>query len=525
MKIHNVVQGSPEWLALRAPCLCASDAPVMMGASDLLSRSELVRMKATGAEREFSEWAKKNLLERGHAVEVFGRQFVEEMLGEELYPITVTDDEVRLLASSDGVVMDGTTGFEAKLWNEELAAMVRAKELSPKYYWQLEQQLHINEGMERVIFVVTDGTLEKTLWMEYRPVAGRVKQLLGGWKQFEEDVAAYKPVEVLPPVTATPKKDLPAVFVQIQGSLAVASNLDRFETMLREYIADIDLEPSDDQGFADAEAAIKTLQRAQEALEAAENGALAQIASVDDVRKTVAMLVKVARDSRLSLEKRVDKRKEQIRLQIIGEFAGEFAGHIAKLNERLGKPLMPAVTANFVAVMKGKKTVVGLRDAASTELARVKIEANEIADLITVNLRTITEKGAGFEELFADVAQLCTKDRELVAMTVEKRVNEHKAKEQKRREEEEAKKRADDQRAQAPAPAAAPASVSNAAPAGVALVAPTVAPAAKKTRPTDDEIIAALALHYRVHESTVIAWLLELDLKAASARMTSEFAA
>ena len=42
-----------------------------------------------------------------------------------------------------------------------------------------------------------------------------------------------------------------------------------------------------------------------------------------------------------------------------------------------------------------------------------------------------------------------------------------------------------------------------------------------KLRPTDDEIIDAISLHYRVHESTVIGWLLAMDLEAASARMVA----
>lgn len=46
----------------------------------------------------------------------------------------------------------------------------------------------------------------------------------------------------------------------------------------------------------------------------------------------------------------------------------------------------------------------------------------------------------------------------------------------------------------------------------------------KPTRPTDDEIIDALSLHFRVHESKVIEWLLSMDLQAASARMAGEFA-
>jgi hypothetical protein len=77
-------------------------------------------------------------------------------------------------------------------------------------------------------------------------------------------------------------------------------------------------------------------------------------------------------------------------------------------------------------------------------------------------------------------------------------------------------------RAASPAPVAAPVAAPTPAPAPVAIAAP--AAPAKPTRPTDDAIIGALALHYRVHESKVIEWLMAMDLQAASARLANEFA-
>ena len=47
---------------------------------------------------------------------------------------------------------------------------------------------------------------------------------------------------------------------------------------------------------------------------------------------------------------------------------------------------------------------------------------------------------------------------------------------------------------------------------------PITTPAAQ-SRPTDDQIIEVLALHFRAHESKVIEWLLDMDLDAASNRM------
>ncbi len=52
-----------------------------------------------------------------------------------------------------------------------------------------------------------------------------------------------------------------------------------------------------------------------------------------------------------------------------------------------------------------------------------------------------------------------------------------------------------------------------------ALEAPAaVKGAPKASRPTDDEIIEVLALHFRVHELKVIEWLLNMNLEAASKR-------
>ncbi|MDA8260221.1 MAG: hypothetical protein M0Z99_32085 [Betaproteobacteria bacterium] len=51
------------------------------------------------------------------------------------------------------------------------------------------------------------------------------------------------------------------------------------------------------------------------------------------------------------------------------------------------------------------------------------------------------------------------------------------------------------------------------------------APAAAQKRPTDDAIIDAICLAFRVHESKAIEWLLDMDLDAASERLARQFAA
>ncbi|CAN7472875.1 hypothetical protein LJR130_003826 [Variovorax sp. LjRoot130] len=69
--------------------------------------------------------------------------------------------------------------------------------------------------------------------------------------------------------------------------------------------------------------------------------------------------------------------------------------------------------------------------------------------------------------------------------------------------------------APAPAPAIAPRSFG-----GYTPLRPSAAPR-REFRPTDDQLIEVLSLHYRVHESKVIEWLLTLDLIAAGNRLVA----
>ena len=125
MITHSVIQGTPEWRALRADYDTASEAQAMMGASPYMTRDELLQQKFTGIVPEVNEHHQA-LFDRGHAAEAAAREILEAVLGEELYPVTgsIEVDGLSLLASMDGMNLNGNILFEHKLWNEKLAALV-----------------------------------------------------------------------------------------------------------------------------------------------------------------------------------------------------------------------------------------------------------------------------------------------------------------------------------------------------------------------------------------------------------------
>lgn len=430
MQVHNVQQGTPEWHALRSSYFTASEAPAMMGASKYQTRNDLLAMKKTGIVEEVTP-QQQAIFDRGHATEELARPLVEEMLGEELYPIVGTSGN--LLASMDGATMLGDTLFEHKLWNQKVVAMIRAGELDPHYYWQLEQQLLVS-GAERVIFVCSDGTKTNFEHLEYRPVAGRREQLVAGWAQFEEDLGSFEVKEAKVEVIGAAPDQLPALRIEVTG-MVTASNLDAFKSHALQVFSGINTDLKTDQDFADAEKTVKWCGDVEDRLKAAKEHALSQTESIDALFKAIDDIAAEARRKRLELDKLVKSRKDTIRADIVMDSAKALQDHIDQINGTLGgKIRMPRVAADFAGAVKGKRTIDSLNEAAGTELARAKIEASRIGDLIRTNLVSLNELAANHKFLFHDAQDLVLKDNDALVALVKVRINEHEQEEQKRRD-------------------------------------------------------------------------------------------
>jgi predicted phage-related endonuclease len=422
MKIHNVAQRSPEWHALRANYHTASEAPAMMGASKQLKRTELLHAKKTGLDRDISWWVQKYLFDKGHEAEASARPILEARLDEDLFPLVGTEGD--LLASLDGCTMLGEILFEHKMWNEQLAADVRAGELDAHYYWQLEQQLLVADA-EKVIFVCSDGTEENFVSMEYFPVRGRAAKLVAGWKQFEADLAAYEPGETAAEAVGKTPDALPALRIEVTG-MVTASNLEQFKAHSLAVFAAINTDLQTDQHFADAEKTVKWCSEVEDRLAAAKQHALSQTESIDALFRAIDEISSEARAKRLELDKLVKARKVAIREDIVMTAAKSLQTHVDQINNTLGgKARMPKIVADFAGAIKGKKTIASLRDAADSELARAKIEASQTGDRMRTNLNSFAELAADYVFLFNDLQQLVLKENEDLVPLIKVRISEH----------------------------------------------------------------------------------------------------
>lgn len=427
MVIHNLIQGSQAWHQFRLTHFGASEAAAMLGLSTKVTRTELLKAKKTGIAREFSDFVQEKILDHGHAVEALARPIIERIIGEDLYPITGSNEDIggKQSASCDGLTIARKRAMEHKQWNEALAAAVRAKELPEEHMPQCQQVCKIT-GADEVIFVVSDGTEER---MEYMVVPADPEwfaRLDAGWAQFEQDLVDFVPVAVeVKPVGRAPET-LPALLIEISGQVQ-ASNLTEFHGHAMAVFAGINKDLQTDEDFANAEQTVKWCEGVEEKLAGAKQHALAQTASIDALFRTMDDISAECRRVRLDLDKLVKARKEAIKGEIVADGVTKLKAHIDGLNTRLGKSYMPVIPADFGGVIKGKRSVSSIRDAVGTELSRTKIAANEAADRIQANLTTLRELASEYTFLFSDASQLVQKANDDLTALVKSRIADHKA--------------------------------------------------------------------------------------------------
>lgn len=428
MKTVDLIQGTDLWKEHRAKHFNASDAAAMMGMSKYKTRAQLLKEMATGIVDEIDD-ATQDRFDAGHRFEALARPLAEEMIGDSLSPVTGTNGKYS--ASFDGITFDESVIWEHKTLNAKLIACKNADDLHVQYLMQMEHQLMVS-GAQKCLFMASrfdeDANLDDEVHFWYSGSPELRKQIIAGWEQFEKDLTNYQHTEVVPEVIATPVMELPALSIQVNGSISLISNLEKFGARLNEFVVKINKEPSDDQGFADAESAIKTLQAAQDALESAENNALAQTSDIDDMRKMVKLYADTARTTRLMLEKMVKVRKESIRIEIVTNARNEFGEHCFLLMNKIKPIILNIDTPDFANSIKGKKTIASLCEAAATALRNGKIEADMMADDILAKLDWFNESSSGYGFLFSDLQSIISRNSmEAFQAIVQRRIDDHKS--------------------------------------------------------------------------------------------------
>lgn len=499
MKTVELIQGTPEWHAHRAQHLNASDAPAMLGASTNHSRTDLIRELAAGVPREFSDFVQERVIDPGHEFEAQARAIAEQLVGEDLYPVTGVAGKYS--ASFDGLTLLEDIAWEHKRLNQTLRDAMfdgcTGTDLPLMYQIQMEHQAMVSQ-CERVFFMASEWRQtsggwelveERHCW--YVPNPELRAKIVAGWAQFEADVAAYEPAAVAAPVASGRAPDqLPALRIEVTG-MVTASNLAEWKEQAIAVFQGISTELVSDQDFADAETTVKWCGNIEEQLKAAKQHALSQTESIDLLFRTIDDIAAEARAKRLDLEKLVKRRKDERRTEIGNAARRAVQQHVLAINETLGEHAIPMPTtlvADIAEAMKGKRSFSSMQEAVDAVAANAKIDASQYAERIRANV-AILAGHAEHATLFADRVQLCaTKAPEDLRNLVAARIAEHQQAEQARLDAEREKIREQEQANAQEAAAAAQAAqvqqvlVAEAAPAQTKAATTATAPSPSATQ-------------------------------------------
>lgn len=430
MQRHKLIQGSPEWHEFRLTHFGASEAAAMLGLSKHTSRDELLYMKATGDQKVFSDWVQENVLNKGHEVEALARPLINEIIGDELYPVTCSDGD--LSASCDGLTLTISIAMEHKQYNEKAYREVLDGMVPEEHVPQCQQVLMVT-GAKQLIFVVSDGTIERLAMVYVKPDPEWFKRIRAGWDQFAKDLANYQSVRVIEMPAAEATMELPALFIHAEGSVTT-SNMKEFGVALASKLAEVrKMELVTDQDFSNADDAAKMFRDQIVKLTATEEAMLSQTVTIGEASRMIKAWKEDLRITALQLEKDCDAKKKARKQAIINEAKVIFAEYFAFEESRIDPIKLLVPKPDFELAMKGKSLVKAWQNAVNTELAKGKIMVDEIIADITEKYEWYSSQGM-YSFLFADLQSLIYKQKDDFQLVVTSRIEKHKQDELRKEE-------------------------------------------------------------------------------------------
>jgi len=144
VKIINLQQGTPEWLAWRQAGIGSSDIPIILGVSPWTKPEKLLREKVTGVPARKSNGA----MRRGHDLEPVARALYEAIMGIPVLPVCGEDD-VRewMKVSLDGWDSKNRITIEIKCPNKDDHKLALDGKIPVKYQPQCDWQIGISGSL------------------------------------------------------------------------------------------------------------------------------------------------------------------------------------------------------------------------------------------------------------------------------------------------------------------------------------------------------------------------------------------
>lgn len=223
----------------------------------------------------------------------------------------------------------------------------------------------------------------------YEPNQELRERILLSIRQFERDLAAYVPPEVIEKPVAEVIMQLPAVVINATGGLSVC-NLRDITPEFDFFLSGANTVLVTDSDFVNADSTAKFSRTTAKTLKLKAKEVVDQIATVSEAVRTLELYAEKFDSLGLKLEKLVKSEKEARKLAILSEVRTAYYAHVAALEVETAPIKLNIAVTDFAVHMKGLQKLDSVQNAVNTALANAKIAADATAKDIRGKLAWFT---------------------------------------------------------------------------------------------------------------------------------------
>lgn len=188
MKLIDIPQGSPDWIALRKRYATASEmASILKIKGAFCSRKKLLETKLSQEEKPLDDYTTQ-MFARGHEIEAELRVWASNKLGMQFEPAVVLDEELGILASIDCVNFDYGVIVETKnSWAKGKLEMARNGVVWEPYRVQILTQMLLTK-ISLAFMVMRDDTNGEILMVPVEPDEEMTRQIIEESAKFVKEL-------------------------------------------------------------------------------------------------------------------------------------------------------------------------------------------------------------------------------------------------------------------------------------------------------------------------------------------------
>ncbi len=420
----DLEQGSDEWIDHRHSHKNASELAAAMNIHPNIKRNQLIRVRATGKEIEYSDFVKNVLFPNGHKIEKMIRPLVEQRTGEDFIPKCFEYGEYA--CSLDGQTILGDVNLEIKQFNKDKYESVKNGVVPDYDLPQVMQGLWIT-GAQKTIYAVANPDGTDYVSVDVFPDVEFFADIPRIWEKFESDANSFTEFDQVEFIAGSEPDSLVPVVNFRGGGISVTSNIAHWMASKKSEYEKLPVEITADN-IGEYSVIGDNMESARVLIDELYKRIVSDSAPITDMiadlKEASKFLGKAANHCKNTL---ADYRRNVRQIEC-DKASTSFIQYLGEANAKLGGAVSIDVACpDFMAACNRTRNYESLASAIGATLSEAMIKVDKVGEDYAEKLAWCKENAACHIALFPDLQQIISKPLEDFTLTITSRIEKAKA--------------------------------------------------------------------------------------------------